>query len=431
MVLRWQVLQQIVRKPLKGTTLEMPLQQMTWRVNPYFQWKTLTKLLKAIRSTLELEEEKEDKLKESGDKDQNPKSRVTRGKGFMFGGSSSQPGKLKVEILGRRCVQKAKQEAKNGNLLKSIEFFQKADSMHPSEKLKGRIAKLEEALQQLDVQNEQDDEFIDVLGSGLMLYKELYNKLFEHQKEGVAFMYRLNRDGRKGGILADDMGLGKTIQVIAFLSGMFDAELTNSVLLIMPTTLISNWVKEFEKWTPGMRVSEFHGTSKKERSRNLEKIQRKGGVLITTYQMLINNWQQLATCNGREFVWDYIILDEAHKIKSSSTKTAKSCSAIPAKNRILLTGTPIQNNLREMWALYDFACQGTLLGTAKTFKMEYENPIIRAREKDATPGEKALGLKISENLMKIIQPYFLRRTKSDVQHKKVFEQQTTIERNRT
>ncbi|XP_069604758.1 DNA excision repair protein ERCC-6-like [Ranitomeya imitator] len=328
-----------------------------------------------------------------------------------------------------RYVQKAKQEAKNGNLPKSIEYFQKADKIHPSEKLKGRIAKLEEALQQLDLQNEEDDEFVDVLGSGLMLYKELYSKLFEHQKEGVAFLYSLHRDGRKGGILADDMGLGKTIQVIAFLSGMFDAELTNNVLLIMPTTLISNWVKEFEKWTPGMRVNEFHGTSKKERSRNLEKIQRKGGVLITTYQMLINNWQQLSSYNGRDFAWDYIILDEAHKIKSSSTKSAKSCSAIPARNRILLTGTPIQNNLREMWALYDFACQGTLLGTAKTFKMEYENPITRAREKDATPGEKALGLKISENLMKIIQPYFLRRTKNDVQHKKVSGQQAAVESN--
>ncbi|XP_073495720.1 DNA excision repair protein ERCC-6-like [Phyllobates terribilis] len=329
-----------------------------------------------------------------------------------------------------RYVQKAKQEAKHGNLLKSIEYFQKADNIHPSDKLKGRIAKLEEALQQLHLQNEEDDdEFLDVLGSGLMLYKELCGKLFEHQKEGVAFLYSLHRDGRKGGILADDMGLGKTIQVIAFLSGMFDAELTNNVLLIMPTTLISNWVKEFEKWTPGMRVNEFHGTSKKERTRNLQKIQRKGGVLITTYQMLINNWQQLSAYNGRDFVWDYIILDEAHKIKSSSTKTAKSCYAIPARNRILLTGTPIQNNLREMWALYDFACQGTLLGTAKTFKMEYENPITRAREKDATPGEKALGLKISENLMKIIQPYFLRRTKNDVQHKKVSGQQAAIESN--
>ncbi|XP_071979456.1 DNA excision repair protein ERCC-6-like [Engystomops pustulosus] len=330
----------------------------------------------------------------------------------------------------QRYVQKAKQEAKNGNLLKSIEYFQKAYGIHPREKLKSRIAQLEEALQRLELQNdeeegEDDDEFVDVLGSGLLLYKDLYNKLFEHQKEGVAFMYSLHRDGRKGGILADDMGLGKTIQVIAFLSGMFDSELTKNVLLIMPTTLISNWVKEFEKWTPGMRVKTFHGTSKKERTTNLEHIQRRGGVLITTFQMLINNWQQLATYNGIEFVWDYIILDEAHKIKASSTKTAKSCSAIPAKNRILLTGTPIQNNLREMWALYDFACQGTLLGTAKTFKMEYENPITRAREKDATAGEKALGLKISENLMTIIQPYFLRRTKGDVQHKKSSEPQTT------
>ncbi|XP_072270857.1 DNA excision repair protein ERCC-6-like [Pyxicephalus adspersus] len=321
-----------------------------------------------------------------------------------------------------RYVRKAKEEAKTGNLVKSIEYFQKADRIHPNEKLKSRIAKLEEALQQLDLQNEQDDEFVDVLGSGFMLYKELYGKLFEHQKEGVAFLYSLYRDGRKGGILADDMGLGKTIQVIAFLSGMFDSELAKFILLIMPTTLISNWVKEFEKWTPGMRVTEFHGVSKKERTRNLEKIQRKGGVLITTYQMLINNWQQLSTYNGREFVWDYIILDEAHKIKTTSTKTAKSCAAVPAKNRVLLTGTPVQNNLREMWALYDFACQGTLLGTAKTFKMEYENPITRARERDATAGEKALGLKISENLMNIIRPYFLRRTKSDVQNKKALNQ---------
>ncbi|CAH2315626.1 DNA excision repair ERCC-6-like, partial [Pelobates cultripes] len=327
-----------------------------------------------------------------------------------------------------RYVREAKHEAKNGNISKSIELFQKANCIYPSEKLKGRIEKLEEALQQLDLEEEQDDEFVDVLSSGLMIYKDLFNKLFEHQREGIAFLYGLYRDGRKGGILADDMGLGKTIQIIAFLSGMFDAELVKCVLLIMPTTLISNWIREFEKWTPGMRFHEFHGTSKKERIIKLEKIQRKGGILITTYQMLINNWQQVSTYNGREFEWDYIILDEAHKIKTSSTKTAKSCYAIPAKNRILLTGTPVQNNLREMWSLYDFACQGTLLGTLKTFRMEYENPITRAREKDATPGEKALGLRMSENLMKIIQPYFLRRTKSDVQKKRPPETQTAMEK---
>ncbi|XP_053130112.1 DNA excision repair protein ERCC-6-like [Hemicordylus capensis] len=247
-----------------------------------------------------------------------------------------------------------------------------------------------------------------------MLYGELYNRLGDHQREGVAFLYHSYREGRTGSILADDMGLGKTIQIIAFLSGMFDSELIRSVLLIMPTTLIGNWMKEFSSWTPNMRVNNFHGTNKAKRNRNLERIQRKKGVLLTTYNMLLTNWQQLSTFGGKEFVWDYIILDEAHKIKSPSAKTTKSLQRIPSQNRILLTGTPVQNNLKELWALFDYACQGSLLGTSKTFRVEYENPITRARAKDATPGEKALGLKISENLMSIIKPYFLRRIKDEI-----------------
>ncbi|XP_039345091.1 DNA excision repair protein ERCC-6-like [Mauremys reevesii] len=319
--------------------------------------------------------------------------------------------------LYERYVTQAKEEARNGNLEESLKLFNLANDIHPSEKLKSRIKRLEETLAELALATEEEEGFVDVCNSGLMIYGEMHNKLFEYQREGVAFLYSLYRDGRQGGILADDMGLGKTIQIIAFLSGMFDAELIQFVLLVMPTTLVSNWMREFAKWTPGLRVKDFHGTSKTERNRKLERIQRKNGIVITTYQMLINNWQQLSSLSGREFVWDYIILDEAHKIKSPSAKTTKSVYAIPAKNRILLTGTPVQNNLREMWSLFDFACQGALLGTAKTFKMEYENPITRAREKDATPGEKALGLKISENLMTIIKPYFLRRTKEDIQKK--------------
>ncbi|CAM5165593.1 unnamed protein product [Natator depressus] len=319
--------------------------------------------------------------------------------------------------LYERYVTQAKEEARNGNLEESLKLFNLANEIHPSEKLRSRIKRLEETLAELALATEEEEGFVDVCNSGLMIYGEMHNKLFEYQREGVAFLYSLYRDGRQGGILADDMGLGKTIQIIALLSGMFDAELIQFVLLVMPTTLVSNWMREFTKWTPGLRVKDFYGTSKTERNRKLERIQRKNGIVITTYQMLINNWQQLSSLSGREFVWDYIILDEAHKIKSPSAKTTKSVYAIPAKNRILLTGTPVQNNLREMWSLFDFACQGSLLGTAKTFKMEYENPITRAREKDATPGEKALGLKISENLMTIIKPHFLRRTKEDVQKK--------------
>ncbi|XP_026547891.1 DNA excision repair protein ERCC-6-like [Notechis scutatus] len=243
----------------------------------------------------------------------------------------------------------------------------------------------------------------------------MHDRLFEHQKHGVAFLYRLYREGRKGGILADDMGLGKTIQIIAFLSGMFDAQLVHSVLLVMPVTLVNNWKQEFAKWAPGIRVKVFHGTSKKERRQHLHQIQTGKGVLLTSYQMILANWEQLSSCDQQAFVWDYLILDEAHKIKSPSAKTTKALGAIPARNRVLLTGTPVQNNLQELWSLFDFACQGSLLGTAKTFKMEYENPITRAREKDATLGEKALGLKIAENLMSLIQPHFLRRSKDEIQ----------------
>ncbi|XP_078611648.1 uncharacterized protein LOC144882028 isoform X2 [Branchiostoma floridae x Branchiostoma japonicum] len=132
--------------------------------------------------------------------------------------------------------------------------------------------------------------------------------------------------------------------------------------------------------------------------------------------MVSNNWEQLAKIDYKEFVWDYVILDEGHKIKNP-TKTTKACHAIPARNRFILTGTPIQNNLREMWSLFDFVSQGTLLGTAKTFKMEYENPITRAREKDATAGEIHLGNRMSESLRQLIAPYFLRRTKAEVMPK--------------
>ncbi|KAJ6656369.1 hypothetical protein lerEdw1_003872 [Lerista edwardsae] len=314
-----------------------------------------------------------------------------------------------------RYVDQAQQEAENGHLEEAINLYSQADKVQPSEKLKGNIRKLEKEFVALAL-DQEGDEYVDVCQSGLIIYKQMHDSLFEHQKEGVAFLYSLYCNRRKGGILADDMGLGKTVQIIAFLSGMFDAELIRSVLLIMPVTLISNWMQEIAKWAPGVRVRVFHGTSKKERSRNLEQIQRKNGILLTSYQMVLANWEQLSSSvQHQKFVWDYIILDEAHKIKTPSAKTTESVHAIPAQNRILLTGTPVQNNLQELWSLFDFACQGELLGTAKTFRMEYEHPITRAREKNATPGEKALGLKIAENLMTIIQPYFLRRSKDDIQ----------------
>ncbi|CAB1428890.1 unnamed protein product [Pleuronectes platessa] len=169
-----------------------------------------------------------------------------------------------------RFIQDGKDVARDGNLHKALEFFKLALKLHHSEKLERRIKKIEELLSENDSE-EEEEEFVNVNNSGLMLFKDLHDKLYDYQRSGLAFLYSLYRDGRKGGILADDMGLGKTIQVISFLSGMYDSELAKHTLLVMPTSLITNWTKEFAKWTPGMRVKDFHGTSKGERTRNLEK----------------------------------------------------------------------------------------------------------------------------------------------------------------
>ena len=170
-------------------------------------------------------------------------------------------------------MKEAKEATKNGDLEQALKLFNLAKDIFPNEKVMSRIQKIQEALEELAEHG--DDEFIDVCNSGLLLYQELHDQLYEYQKEGIAFLYSLYRDGRRGGILADDMGLGKTVQIIAFLSGMFDASLVNHVLLIMPTSLISIWLREFVKWTPGMRVKTFHGPSKDERTRNLCRIQQR------------------------------------------------------------------------------------------------------------------------------------------------------------
>uniref|UniRef100_UPI00358F0B99 DNA excision repair protein ERCC-6-like n=1 Tax=Myxine glutinosa TaxID=7769 RepID=UPI00358F0B99 len=316
----------------------------------------------------------------------------------------------------KKYMQKAKEEARTGNLTESLQHLQVAYRISPTEKIESKIHALEEAIKVNEAEVE-GDEFVNVLDSGFQLFHELHSKLYPYQCEGIVWLYTRYCEQRSGCILADDMGLGKTIQVVSFLSGMYDADKVQSVLIVVPTTLISNWKREFQIWAAGIRVKEFHGTSKTERLRNLMRVQRIGGVILTSYSLLVHNWHQVATYNGKDFVWDVMILDEGHKIKNSSSQTAKAVRAIPSKFRIALTGTPIQNNLQEMWALVDFVCQGSLLGTRKTFKMEYDDPISRARQKDATVGEKALGMHMSENLQALMKPYFLRRTKAEVQLK--------------
>lgn len=244
-------------------------------------------------------------------------------------------------------------------------------------------------------------------------FKDLRRRMYPHQKEGMKWLARLFGE-QKGGILGDDMGLGKTLQVIGYLYKMFEVNEIEHVLIVLPSALILPWQSEITRWAPNLNYATFHGKTRAGRMKLLHNLQREGGILLTTYGLIVTNYEELSKGpDGRQFIWDYVFLDEGHKIKNP-TKTQKAAHYIPAHNRIIITGTPIQNNLVEMWSLFDFVHHGSLLGTIKTFKISYENTITRARQKDASLEEKQLGYTMSLNLQKIIAPYFLRRTKAEL-----------------
>ncbi|KAF8118488.1 hypothetical protein N665_0005s0245 [Sinapis alba] len=243
--------------------------------------------------------------------------------------------------------------------------------------------------------------------------------LYPHQREGLKWLWSLHIQG-KGGILGDDMGLGKTMQICSFLAGLFHSKLIKRALVVAPKTLLPHWMKELATVGLSQMTREYYGTSVKAREYDLNHILQGKGVLLTTYDIVRNNTKalqgyQLYTDDDDEdgIKWDYMILDEGHLIKNPSTQRAKSLLEIPSSHRIIISGTPIQNNLKELWALFNFSCPG-LLGDKKWFKDNYEHFILRGTDKNASDREQRIGSTVAKNLREHIQPFFLRRLKSEV-----------------
>ncbi|XP_030511508.1 protein CHROMATIN REMODELING 24 isoform X2 [Rhodamnia argentea] len=243
--------------------------------------------------------------------------------------------------------------------------------------------------------------------------------LYAHQVDGLKWLWSLHCKG-KGGILGDDMGLGKTMQICAFLAGLFHSRSIRRALVVAPKTLLSHWLKELSAVGLSEKTREYYGTCPKARQYELQYVLQDKGVLLTTYDIVRNNSKSLRgdsyfrdELDEDSITWDYMILDEGHLIKNPSTQRAKSLLEIPAAHRIIISGTPIQNNLRELWALFNFCCP-ELLGDNKVFKEKYEYPILRGNEKKASDREKRIGSAVAKELRERIQPYFLRRLKSEV-----------------
>ncbi|KAG8908022.1 helicase [Tulasnella sp. 403] len=244
----------------------------------------------------------------------------------------------------------------------------------------------------------------------------LGQRLRPHQIEGVKFMYESITGMRKhegnGCILADEMGLGKTLQTITLIWTVLkqnpysgNGPLVGKVMIVCPVSLVNNWRKEFIKWLGRDRVGVFIGDKDKAKIKQFTN-SKIHNVLIIGYEKLRGVIGDLAYCNPPIGL---IVCDEGHRLKSANNKTTKMFEALRTKRRIILSGTPIQNDLGEFHAMTDF-CNPGLLDDYKTFNRIFETPIVKSRSPDCSEQTRVLGTARSEQLLEISKSFVLRRT---------------------
>ncbi|HXI70473.1 MAG TPA: SNF2-related protein [Verrucomicrobiae bacterium] len=248
---------------------------------------------------------------------------------------------------------------------------------------------------------------------------DLEKVLRPYQKQGVAWLHFLRANGF-GGILADEMGLGKTLQTLAFLqtcssrreeahsksqnpdprtqTRIADQSLVTSAatkphLIVCPTSLVFNWVAEVKKFTPELKILALHGP---DRHAKFEQIAA-SDIVVTSYALIRRDAEKY---RGLEF--DTVALDEAQHIKNRQTQNAQAVKAVRAKHRIVLTGTPLENSVLDLWSIFDFLMPG-YLGTAKDFRERYELPIAKEKNVEA-----------QQRLARRLRPFMLRRLKKEV-----------------
>lgn len=280
---------------------------------------------------------------------------------------------------------------------------------------------------------------------------EIFSLLFNYQKTGVQWLYELFQQ-RRGGIIGDEMGLGKTIQVTAFLAALHHSNLLSGpVLIVCPATVMKQWCNEIHQWWPPFRAvilhsigagmndksnltedeienmiikselenTDFHDyenasklKSKVETGMHMQnlisKVVADGHIIITTYVGLRIHSDKLLKVN-----WSYCVLDEGHKIRNPDSEISLTCKKLKCKNRIILSGTPIQNNLVELWSLFDFIYPGRL-GTLPVFQQQFVQPINMGGYANATNTQVQTGYRCAVALRDLISPYLLRRVKADV-----------------
>ncbi|CAM1501065.1 Fc.00g102270.m01.CDS01 [Cosmosporella sp. VM-42] len=219
----------------------------------------------------------------------------------------------------------------------------------------------------------------------------------DYQVAGLNWLISLHENGISG-ILADEMGLGKTLQTISFLGYLRHiVDITGPHLIIVPKSTLDNWAREFARWTPEVNVLVLQG-AKEERGKliNDRLVDEKFDVCVTSYEMVLREKGHL-----KKFAWEYIIIDEAHRIKNEESSLSQVIRLFNSRNRLLITGTPLQNNLHELWALLNFLLPD-VFGDSEAFDQWFSG---QDRDQDT----------VVQQLHRVLRPFLLRRVKSDVE----------------
>lgn len=324
-----------------------------------------------------------------------------------------QQDKIRREQL-ERMRETANQDASKGDaergrkrlqfLLKQAEVFQHfapVTSEKEKKKTRGRhtTARTEE---QEDEELLRDEEGgAEVAGHRLQVQPSVVSggKMRDYQLQGLNWLIHLYDNGING-ILADEMGLGKTLQTISLLGYLREFRgITGPHMVIVPKSTLHNWLNEFKRWCPVIKAVKFHGNRE---DREVQKATTcapgKFDVVVTSYEMVIkekNHW--------RKFHWRYIIIDEAHRIKNENSRLSQVVRLLKTNYRMLITGTPLQNNLHELWALLNF-----LLPEVFSSAEKFDEWFLMGETKE---GE----AEVVQQLHKVLRPFLLRRLKSDVE----------------
>ncbi|SCU98320.1 LAFA_0G17106g1_1 [Lachancea sp. 'fantastica'] len=308
---------------------------------------------------------------------------------------------LKLTDLFRHFISvRAKQDKNIQKLLKSIELdggsHEKSGSGRSQDSRHHRKTEKEEDAELMEEEEE------DIESTGLLTESPSYiesGTLRDYQVQGVNWLLSLY-ENKLSGILADEMGLGKTLQTIAFLGYLrYVKGVDGPSIIIVPKSTVNNWQREFAKWTPEVETVVLSG-DKEARQGILNDVilEAKFDILITSYEMVIKEKSTL-----KKLMWQFLVVDEAHRIKNEQSTLSQIIRLFSSRGRLLITGTPLQNNLHELWALLNFLLPD-IFGDSDVFDQWFEQ----------NEGDEDQDV-VVQQLHTVLSPFLLRRLKSEVE----------------